>query len=264
MPLKARSIDAHMRSVGTWVDWKGTCDTFKSGDPDTVVEAIAVSWMSTTKALKEAHARGCNVFITHEPTFYSHMDDDPAFNGDRCTQEKRAFLKETGMVVYRCHDVWDQMPAWGIQDRWARHLGLGIEPVTRERFMRVYRIEETTAGVFGRRVAEMTRAFGQETVLLIGELDQKVARVAVGTGAITSVREYHRMGADLGIITELTWWRDAAWARDMGMPALVVDHTVSEEPGMIGLAEYLQGIYRDVRVEYISTNCPYRAIRAQG
>lgn len=264
MSLKARSIDGHMRSVGTWVDWSGTCDTFKSGDPDTEVRGIAVSWMSTTNALEEAHIRGCNVFITHEPTFYSHMDDDPAFDDDRCTQEKREFLKETGMVVYRCHDVWDQMPAWGIQDRWARFLRLPGEPVAREHFMRVYRIEETTAGAFGRRIAELTRAFGQDTVLLVGDPEMKVARVAVGTGAITSAREYHRMGADLGIVTELLWWRDAAWARDMAMPTLVVDHTVSEEPGMIGLAEYLQGIYRDVRVEYIPTHCPYEAISASG
>jgi hypothetical protein len=72
------------------------------------------------------------------------------------------------------------------------------------------------------------------------------------------------MGADLGIVTELLWWRDAAWARDMEMPTLVVDHTVSEEPGMIGLAEYLQGIYREVRVEYIPTHCPYQLVEAEG
>ncbi len=260
MGFQAKVIDAHMRSIGTWVDWSGTCDTFKSGDPEREIDAVAVSWMSTTNALRDAHARGCQMFITHEPTFYAHMEDDPAVEGDACVREKRAFLEETGMVIYRCHDVWDQMPAWGIQDRWAKCLGLTHEPLIRERFMRVYSVEPTTVETYARHVIERTRQYGQETALLIGEGSKPVSKVALGTGAITSAREYHRMGADLGIVTELLWWRDAAWARDTGIPTLVVDHTVSEEPGMIGLAEYLQGIYRDLRVEYIPTHCPYTAV----
>ena len=68
------------------------------------------------------------------------------------------------------------------------------------------------------------------------------------------------MGADLGVVTELIWWRDARWAADSGFPLIVVDHTVSEEPGMLGLVDYLQRTFPDVRVEYIPTGCPYQLI----
>ena len=74
--------------------------------------------------LKAAHAQGCNLFVTHEPTYYVHRDDDPGPYADAHTAAKRAWLAETGMVVYRCHDVWDVMPEHGIRDSWARGLGL--------------------------------------------------------------------------------------------------------------------------------------------
>ena len=259
--LRARDVDRHMRSIGHWVDFSGTCDTFKAGDPDTPIEAIAVSWMSTTAALTEAHHRGCQLFITHEPTFYSHMDDDPAFDGDACTLEKRAFLADTGMVVYRCHDVWDRQPGDGILDRWAACLGLTAEPVAEETFMRVVPIEPTTAGAFAKDVARRVEPFGQPAALLDGDPDRSVSKVGIGTGAITNSRSYRALGADLGVVTELIWWRDARWAGDSGFPLVVVDHTVSEEPGMLGLVEYLHRTFPDVRVEYIPTGCPFRLIQ---
>lgn len=259
--LTARDVDSHMRNIGHWVDWDRTCDTFKAGDPDTAVEAIAVSWMSTMAALAEAHRRGCQLFITHEPTFYSHMDDDPAFEGDACTREKRAFLADTGIVVYRCHDVWDRQPEDGILDRWAACLALTARPVAEQAFMRVVPIEPTTAGTVARQVIRRVGSFGQPAALLVGDPARTVSKVGIGTGAITSARDFHALGADLGIVTELIWWRDARWAGDSGFPLVVVDHTVSEEPGMMGLAEYLRRQFPRARVEYIPTGCPFRLIQ---
>ena len=88
----ARDVETYLRSLGPWVDEAKTCDNFKAGDPDREVKAMAVSWMSTMRALQEAQARGCDLFITHEPTFYSHYDNDPSFDSDRSTIEKRKFL----------------------------------------------------------------------------------------------------------------------------------------------------------------------------
>lgn len=257
MSVTARQVDRHMREVAPFIDWTGTCDTFKAGDPDVELEGIAVSWMSSLANLRGARRRGCNLFITHEPTFYSHMDDDPVFDEDACTKEKRALLAETGMVVYRCHDVWDRFEDVGILDSWAKCLDLTGPVISAETFWRVVAIEPTTVGDLARHVGERTRPFGQPVVPIVGDHGKVVSKVAIGTGAITSAREYHRLGADVGIVTEITWWRDVRWALDMGFPLLVVDHTVSEEPGMINLAKYLARQFDGVRVEYIPTHCPY-------
>lgn len=45
--MQAIELVAHMRQMGTWVDWDQTVDTFKAGDPQTEVRGIAVSWMSS-------------------------------------------------------------------------------------------------------------------------------------------------------------------------------------------------------------------------
>jgi len=130
--MRALEIDQHMREVGTWVDWSQTVDTFKSGDPRMDVRGIAVAWQSQLSTLKAAHAAGCNLFVTHEPTFYTHLDTDQGDFPTPHVEAKRAWLKETGMVVYRCHDVWDVMPTYGIRDSWARGLGLDGPPMAED------------------------------------------------------------------------------------------------------------------------------------
>src|ERR1035438_6245172 len=68
-------IQAH---VG--VPWHSeTVDTFKAGDPATRVTGIATTMMATYDVLVRSAAAGKNLIITHEPTFYSHLDRTGAF-----------------------------------------------------------------------------------------------------------------------------------------------------------------------------------------
>ena len=80
--MQAKTLQRYLRSLnGGWMDLDSTVDTIKAGSPDLEVSGIAVAWMSTMSALQEAHSLGCNVFITHEPTYYNHFDavDSPLF-----------------------------------------------------------------------------------------------------------------------------------------------------------------------------------------
>jgi putative NIF3 family GTP cyclohydrolase 1 type 2 len=246
------------------VDTAKTCDTFKAGDPDREVKAIAVSWMSTLKALRTARDRGCNFFITHEPTFYSHYDNDPDFDSDRSTIEKRKFLKETGMVVYRCHDVWDRVEGIGILDTWAKTLGLEGKPVALKTYYAVYQVPETSVEEFAQGMAKKLTPFGQEAVQVVGDLKARVRKIAVGTGAITDAKEMYSLGADAAVITEVTYWRDVRWAQDMGFPLFIVEHSVSECPGVENLARHLKEKFPTLRVEYIQEGCPFRLIGPSG
>jgi len=47
------------------------------------------------------------------------------------------------------------------------------------------------------------------------------------------------------------------------MPLIVVDHTVSEEPGIINLAGYLKRQFPGVKVEYLPTHCPFKVVAAK-
>jgi putative NIF3 family GTP cyclohydrolase 1 type 2 len=263
-PPTARDIDRHLRALASWLDNAKTVDTFKSGNPDRPVKTVCVSWMSTLRALERARDFGCDLFITHEPTFYSHTDDDPSFDPDKAVVEKRELLRESGMVVYRCHDVWDRVPEIGILDSWAKELGFPGKPVAQKTFYSVYEVPEAAVGELARRMASRLQRFGQEALQLVGDPKTRVRRIAIGTGAITNAKGMFLLGADAAVITEVTYWRDVRWAQDMGFPLLIVEHSVSECPGVENLAVYLRKEFPGLRVEYIQEGCPFRLIGPEG
>jgi hypothetical protein len=262
--MKASELQSWLRSLnGGWLDPDKTVDTFKAGAPEAPVRGIAVGWMSYRWALEKALALGCNVFITHEPTYYHHHDNDERVFRLPGVQEKRRFIEESGLVIIRCHDLWDQMPTVGIPDSWGALLGLG-EAIDSQGYYRVYDVAGRTAGDVARQVASRTAQLGQEAVQLIGPGEAPVTRAAIGTGAITPfmgfVADYH---ADLGICTDdgIAYWRDGAFAIDAGIPLIVVHHAVSEEAGMINLAAYLRDHFPDVPVHHIPQRCMFRLIQ---
>jgi putative NIF3 family GTP cyclohydrolase 1 type 2 len=266
--VRAKDVLAYLRSLnGGWLDLERTVDTFKSGDPEAEVRGIAVSWMSTTEALRAALEAGCTLFVTHEPTYYDHHDDHGARVFDyEGTRTKRAAVEESGITIIRCHDLWDQMPAIGIPDAWGEALSLG-PAIGGEGYYRVYDVSGETAGDVARQVAARTVQYGQEAVQLIGDPETPVHRVAIGTGAITPLFGYihdfgEAHGLDLAICTDdgFTYWREGAYALDTGLPVIIVNHATAEEPGMMRLAERLATQFPDVPVRFIPRGCIYRLV----
>ncbi len=266
--MRAMDLAAHMRQVGTWVDWGRTVDTFKAGDPQAKVHGIAVSWMASLAALREAIRHRCNLFVTHEPTFYAHREDDPDVEGDASYQEKRGLLEESGLVVYRCHDVWDRMPKLGIRDSWIRGLGYEGRPFVEDEphhWFRVVNVGETTLGALAEDVAARLAPLGQPGVQLIGDPLQPVRRLGLGigaTGGIRTFRLFRSLGADACIATEVTYWQEIRWAIDLGMGVLVCEHAVSELWGIEELARYIARLFPGVPVMHIPTPCAYRIVTA--
>ena len=271
--MRAVEIDKHMRAVGAWVDWSQTVDTFKSGDPNVNVRGIAVAWQSQWPALKAAHAAGCNLFVTHEPTFYTHRDDDPGTFGDAHAEAKRAWLAATGMVVYRCHDVWDVMPAHGIRDSWARGLGLAGPPLAEDerRWYGLFAVPSQTVQALAQTLAARLSAIGQDQVQVVGDLTRRVDRLAIGTGAacrvpdMAQLRDRDGRYPDTLLATDdgMSFWRDGSWALDRDLPLLVVNHATAEEWGMRSLAEYLKLHFSGVPVQHFPQGCQYRSVRAR-
>ncbi len=265
MGITARQIHEHLRSIGPWVDWDGsTCDGFKYGDPDSVVTGIAVGWQSVQSALEQAHEMGCNLFVTHEPTFYSHMDDDTAMLDSPPARAKRHFLDRTGMVIYRCHDLWDLYPGRGVLDAWAEYLQLA-QPTVKSGYCSVHPVPSTAAWELATRIGQRVAPLGQQSLGFVGTKWRMVSRVAIGTGACTPVRQMIDMGADIVLASDdgTTMWRDGAYAADMGVPVMLVNHTTAEIPGVQQLAAYLGEEFAPVPVEFVGPTCGYEIYATQ-
>ncbi len=261
--MKAYELQSYLKTLnGGWVNYEKTVDTFKSGNPDVVVRGIAVGWMSYTWALRQAVELGCNVFVTHEPTYYDHFDNAPQIFDLPGVSDKRRFIEENELVILRCHDLWDQIPAIGIADSWGEWLGLG-KAIDGEGYFRVYDVSGKTALQVAQEVVLRTTLFGQEAVALVGPPEREVTRVSIGTGAITPFLECIALyKVDLAICTDdgTHYWRDGGYAIDMGIPLIVVNHAVSEEAGVLNLAKHLQVHFPNIPVHHIPQGCMFKLI----
>ena len=260
----AKDIQAHLRSLnGGWVNLDDTVDTFKAGDPGTEVKGIAVAWMSYTRAIKQALEMGMNMFITHEPTYYEHRDNDPAMFEIAGVTAKKRFIEESGITLLRCHDLWDRYPGIGITDGWGEFLGFS-DPVGSAAYIRAYDAAGRRAGDIARQVAKKVAPLGQEAVEFIGPEDRKVKRVAIGCGAATPYLRYLKeLKADLAICSDdgMKYWREGALATDLDLPMIIVNHAVSEEYGMKLLADHLAERFPTVTVKHLPQRCMYKLIR---
>ena len=100
-----------------------TVDTLKSGDPSTPVGGVALTFMATRQVLEKAAAVGANLIITHEPTFYNHMDETAWLKGDSVYEEKQLFIKEKNLAVWRFHDSLHDRNPDGILEGMVSQLG---------------------------------------------------------------------------------------------------------------------------------------------
>ncbi len=264
-PLTAGEVHAYLKSLdGGWVSWEKTVDTFKSGSPEAEVKGMAVAWMPYNYALEKALELRCNLFITHEPTYYNHRDNDPNIFRFPPVQAKREFIERNGLTIIRCHDVWDQYPEVGVPRAWGKLLRLG-EPIDGSGYYYVFDGGSRKSGDLARHIAAQTAPLGQPAVQLIGPEDKPVRRIALGTGAITPMFHFiEKLSADMAICVDddFTYWRDGAYAIDAGFPVVVVNHPVSEEYSMKLLAEHLTKRYPGVPVHHIPERCMYRLVTA--
>lgn len=99
-------MHAQLQSEGVKVarPQDATDDTFKLGDPDRPISGIATTWMDTFEVLRSAHAAGCSMVITHEPTFYNAADATDGLQNDPVYRAKRDYALEHDMCVWRFHD----------------------------------------------------------------------------------------------------------------------------------------------------------------
>lgn len=237
-----------------------TVDRVIYGDPNIEVEGIAVAWMPYVETLNAARANKANVLVTHEPTFYDHLDLDGQGLRFPEIELKKQHIDSLDITIIRCHDVWDAMPEIGIPFAWGKFLGLG-DPVDGKRFYNLYSVDSQAAFEFAKKVAGKTATLGQPTIGFYGDSDAEINIVGVGTGCISNPITLYELGADVAISVDdvVRAWIVGEWCHDYGKPLLVVNHCVSEEPGMGSLTAYLKQIFPDIPISHIHQGCTYQS-----
>jgi putative NIF3 family GTP cyclohydrolase 1 type 2 len=244
------------------VEWqKETVDTFKARNPDAPVTGVAVTMMATMDVLQRASAKGLNFVITHEPTFYAHLDtpekvpqDDPVW------AEKRAFIEKHGLVVWRFHDHWHMRKPDGIEAGNVR--ALGWEKFQRSDNQYLFVIPERTLKQLAEEVANK---LGSPVVRVVGDPEMKITNVGFSPGAAGSPGEIHELEQDdvqVLMVGETREWETVEYAADAvsegrNKALIVIGHISSEQPGMEECARWLKGFVKEVPVEFVPAKQPF-------
>ncbi len=260
--MKCQDVHHHFVKSAPFVDWTKTTDSFKIGDPDREIHTLATVWKPTFSALQEAHSRGAGLVVAHESLFVKGWIGGEEELALPTEQEKLNWLKETGLAVYRCHDVWDRFPGIGIRDGWQKQLKLRGRIVADQFPLLVTEIEPITVEALARHVLEIIRPLGQTTLQVCGDPKTIVKRVATGTGVTTNPMLQWELGADVGIMTDdyFLHCRDGSHAMEKDYPMIFVNHGVSEEWGIENLSRWLAESFPELKVFHIPQRCPYWVI----
>jgi len=235
-------------------------DTVKAGDPSQEVTGIATTFLATSAVIQRAAEQGANLVISHEPTFYNHLDQVDWLQGDPVYQAKRRLLDQHNMVVWRFHDYWHLHRPDGITMGALKMLGW--EGYARPEELNLCVISPTPlAGLAG----FFKDKFGTRTVRTIGDPTMPCARVGLLLGAWGGQRQIEFLGrddVDVLVCGEVREWETTEYVRDANQAGLkkgliVVGHALSEEPGMAWLVEWLRPRVPGVAVLHIPAEDPF-------
>lgn len=248
------------------VTWRDTTyrDTFKTGGADTDVTGIATTAFVTLDVITQAAAAGLNMIIPHEDTFWNDRDDVSVVNGDPLYQPKVDLLRSHNIVVFRIHDhMHAQRPDFTYVGS-ARAVGLDSRYETAPGSHR-FVIPETTLGALA---ADVKRRTGARALRVVGDPAAKISRIQLGVGYATPaintpdvdvVISGEQQESDGGfdspayVLDAVTVGIAKGW--------IMLGHVVSEEAGMLEMAEWIKGFVPEVPVQLVKAGEPFRAPR---
>jgi putative NIF3 family GTP cyclohydrolase 1 type 2 len=252
-------VDRIKKEVTT--EWYAeTVDTFKGGGPQMEVTGIATTFLATLEVLRQAKAANLNMVITHEPTFYNHLDETKSLEGDSVLKAKQDFIKENNMSVFRFHDHIHQTNPDGIYKGVVNEMGwqeneTSIRPYT-------YTIAET---VLEKLAGDLQKTYPSAEIRVVGKPDMRVRNIGMVLGAAGSARQIaslQRSEVEVLIIGETNEWETVEYVRDavaLGKrkALILLGHAISEEGGMQFCAVWLGRFITEVPVRFIPAGDPF-------
>lgn len=252
-----------------------TCDGVIYGNTDQECTGIVVTCCSTADVIRKTASAGCNLLITHEPTFYHGYDKAEFLRGTEIYEKKRKLIEENGIVIWRDHDrVHREQPdmvysgiikAFGWESC-ALDPGRPFFPITG------YTIPETTLEGLGGYVGEKIGISGMRCV---GTLDMPVKKVGLaahffgGEDDQKCIRIIEEEDYDAVIALETMDWTITEYIMDCtelgrSRGLLTPGHFNLEEAGMRMMTGWISKVTGgSIPVTFIRSGNMYRWIRCK-
>jgi putative NIF3 family GTP cyclohydrolase 1 type 2 len=235
-------------------------DTFKFGGPDTEVHGIATSMFCNFDVIRRAAEAGLNMILPHEDTYWNDRDDVTIVSSDPLYKTKVDFMTSHNIVIFRMHDHMHAHRPDFIYVGAARALGLDSKYETAPQSHR-FVIPETTLGALA---ADFQKRLGAKALRVVGNPNEKISRIQLGVGYATPA--INNPDIDVVVSGELQE-TDGAFdspeyvldAVSLGIPKgwIMLGHAISEEQGMLEMAQWVKSFMPEVPVQLIKGGEPY-------
>lgn len=240
-----------------------TVDTLKAGDPATVVTGIATTFMDTYSVLEKAVASGKNLIITHEPTFYNHLDDQSPLAADPVLIQKLAYIREHHLVVWRFHDTWHLRQPDGILAGMVDQFGW--KPYQSKTNPHLFTLPPTTVGQVA---ASLEARTGARAIRIVGDPAMRVTQIALLPGAAGSdkqIKALQQEDVELLVAGESREWETVPYVQDAAAEGrhkalILMGHEISEEAGMDECASWLRTIFPRMPIAFVPANEPFQTV----
>jgi putative NIF3 family GTP cyclohydrolase 1 type 2 len=246
------------------VRWRSdTVDTFKAGNPDTAVTGIAVTMMATLDVLQRAAASHNNLIITHEPTFFDHLDISaqlPEKESDPVLMAKREFIEKHHLVIWRFHDHWHARHPDGIEAGMINALGWQkFEDPTNPYLFSVPDI------TLENLVAEIKHKLGIRVMRVVGDPSLHITGLALAPGASGFTRHAQALempAVQTLVIGETQEWETVEYVADAitegkQKSLIILGHIPSEQAGMEECTRWLKTFVPEVPIEFVPAKEPF-------
>lgn len=237
-----------------------TVDTVKTGDPTREVTGVVTTFLATCEVLQKAVDLGANFVITHEPTFYNHLDKTDWLENHAVYQAKRKLIDDNGLVIWRFHDYWHSHQPDGIMVGVMRALAWESRVDAENKYILHLPVMSLTD-----LVKHIKQKLGVKAVRVIGAPDLECHDVALLVGAPPSEWQMHALNeaVDVLVAGEVREWETSEYTRDAifqgrNKALIVIGHEISEEAGMAYLVEWLNNRFPGVPVTHVPTGEPFR------
>lgn len=231
-----------------------TVDVIKEGDPKTPVNGIVTCMFATMDVLKQAVSKNCNLIIVHEPLYYNHLDETKMFQNDPVFLEKKQFINDHKLVIWRFHDYIHSMKPDGIETGMVSKLGWKEYAVkgTTNQFV----LPETTLKEL---LKNLKQVFPKNAFYVVGNPDMKLKNVRLAAGAPGSARHISLLedkNVDVVIGGEAQQWETYEYMRDAvdqgrNKAVIFLGHINSEEAGMDYCSLWLKSFIKNVPVYFV-------------
>lgn len=258
--LTANEVVARIKQNVTCEWQEDTVDTFKGGNPDVPVTGIATTFLATMEVLKKAKAQGLNLIITHEPTFYNHLDATEQFEDDKIVAAKKKFIADNDLVVFRFHDHIHRTEPDGIYTGVTEALDWERYAISQNPY--IYKIPETSLRNLSH---QLKLIFPAATIRVVGDPNMSLTHASLvlgAPGAMPQIRSLQRDDVDVMIGGETHEWETVEYVRDAvnqgeKKALILIGHANSEEAGMDYCAKWLKTFVSEVPVTFIPAGDPF-------